>query len=153
MGRKFEYVNRVTSTGYEMKNPEFDLPRRSTKHSIAYDFFSPETFTVQPKESYMLWSGVKAQFQDDEALLLNVRSSMGKKKIMLGNTQAWIECDYYGNPDNEGEIGILLYNYGDTPWEVNKGDKIAQGMFIKYLITDDDNAEGTRNGGWGSTGK
>lgn len=144
MGRKFEYVSRI-------KERDFELPKRSTKHSIAYDFFSPETFIVQPKESYMLWSGIKAKFQDDEALLLNVRSSMGKKKIMLGNTQAWIECDYYNNPNNEGEIGILLYNYGDTPWEVNAGDRVAQGMFIKYLTTDDDNAKAMRLGGWGST--
>ena len=144
MGRKFEYVSRI-------KERDFELPKRSTKHSIAYDFFSPETFTVQPKGSYMLWSGVKAQFQDDEALLLNVRSSMGKKKIMLGNTQAWIECDYYNNSNNEGEIGILLYNNVEATWEVSIGDRVAQGMFIKYLITDDDNADGMRLGGWGST--
>ena len=78
---------------------------------------------------------------------------MGKKNIMLSNTQAWIESDYYNNKDNEGEIGLFFYNYGDEKWEVKKGDSIAQGMFIKYLTTDDDNAEGIRNGGWGSTSK
>lgn len=151
MSRKFEYVSRITSTGYEMKNPKFDLPKRATQHSIAYDFYSPEDFVVEPHSKYMLWTGVKAQFLDDEALLLNVRSSMGKKNIMLSNTQAWIESDYYNNKDNEGEIGLLFYNYGDEKWEVKKGDRIAQGMFIKYLTTDDDNAEGIRNGGFGST--
>ena len=151
MSRKFEYVSRITSTGYEMKTPEFNLPKRATKHSIAYDFYSPEDFVVEPHSKYMLWTGVKAQFLDDEALLLNVRSSMGKKNIMLSNTQAWIESDYYNNKDNEGEIGLFFYNYGDEKWEVKKGDRIAQGMFIKYLTTDDDNAEGIRNGGFGST--
>ena len=153
MSRKFEYVNRVTSTGYEMKNPGFDLPKRATKHSIAYVFFSPEDFVVEPHSKYMLWTGVKAQFLDDEALLLNVRSSMGKKNIMLSNTQAWIESDYYNNKNNEGEIGLFFYNYGNEKWEVKQGDRIAQGMFIKYLTTDDDNAEGVRVGGWGSTSK
>lgn len=153
MSRKFEYVNRVTSTGYEMKNPGFDLPKRATKHSIAYDFYSPEDFVVEPHSKYMLWTGVKAQFLDDEALLLNVRSSMGKKNIMLSNTQAWIESDYYNNKNNEGEIGLFFYNYGNEKWEVKQGDRIAQGMFIKYLTTDDDNAEGVRVGGWGSTSK
>ena len=153
MSRKFEYVNRVTRTGYEMKNPGFDLPKRATKHSIAYDFYSPEDFVVEPHSKYMLWTGVKAQFLDDEALLLNVRSSMGKKNIMLSNTQAWIESDYYNNKNNEGEIGLFFYNYGNEKWEVKQGDRIAQGMFIKYLTTDDDNAEGVRVGGWGSTSK
>lgn len=153
MSRKFEYVNRVMSTGYEMKNPGFDLPKRATKHSIAYDFYSPEDFVVEPHSKYMLWTGVKAQFLDDEALLLNVRSSMGKKNIMLSNTQAWIESDYYNNKNNEGEIGLFFYNYGNEKWEVKQGDRIAQGMFIKYLTTDDDNAEGVRVGGWGSTSK
>ena len=149
--RKFEYVNRVLSTGYSMKEPEFDLPKRATKNSIAYDFYSPEDFVVEPHSKYMLWTGIKAQFQDDEALILNVRSSMGKKNIMLSNTQAWVESDYYNNENNEGEIGLFFYNYGDEKCEVKKGDRIAQGMFIKYLITDNDNAEGTRNGGFGST--
>lgn len=153
MSRKFEYVNRVTSTGYEMKNPGFNLPKRATKHSIAYDFYSPEDFVVEPHSKYMLWTGVKAQFLDDEALLLNVRSSMGKKNIMLSNTQAWIESDYYNSKNNEGEIGLFFYNYGNEKWEVKQGDRIAQGMFIKYLTTDDDNAEGVRVGGWGSTSK
>ena len=153
MSRKFEYVNRVMRTGYEMKNPGFDLPKRATKHSIAYDFYSPEDFVVEPHSKYMLWTGVKAQFLDDEALLLNVRSSMGKKNIMLSNTQAWIESDYYNNKNNEGEIGLFFYNYGNEKWEVKQGDRIAQGMFIKYLTTDDDNAEGVRVGGWGSTSK
>ena len=86
--RKFEYVNRVLSTGYSMKEPEFDLPKRATKNSIAYDFYSPEDFVVEPHSKYMLWTGIKAQFQDDEALILNVRSSMGKKNIMLSTTNA-----------------------------------------------------------------
>ena len=151
MSRKFEYVDRVISTGYEMKTPDFDLPKRATKNSIAYDFYSPEDFIVKPHEKYMLWSGVKAKFLDDEALILNVRSSMGKKNIMLANTQAWIESDYYNNKSNEGEIGLMFYNYGEENWEVKKGDRVAQGMFIKYLITDDDNAEGIRIGGFGSS--
>ena len=144
MSRKFEYISTVT-------NPDFDLPKRATAHSIAYDIYSPEDFTVKPEEKYMLWSNIKAQFNPDEALLVNVRSSMGKKNIMLANTQGWIESDYYNNPDNEGNIGLMFYNYGTEEWKVQKNDRVAQTMFIKYLVTDDDNAEGTRSGGWGST--
>ena len=144
MSRKFEYISTVT-------NPDFNLPKRATAHSIAYDIYSPVDFTVKPGEKYMLWTNVKAQFNSDEALLINVRSSMGKKSIMLANLQGWIECDYYNNADNEGNIGLMFYNYGTEEWKIQKNDRIAQAMFIKYLVTDDDNAEGIRSGGWGST--
>lgn len=52
-----------------------------------------------------------------------------------------------------GEIGLLFYNYGEETWKVNKNDRIAQGMFIKYLKTNDDEVENERQGGWGSTNK
>lgn len=141
--RKFEKVSRIE---------EVKLPERSTKNAMAYDFFSPIDFEVKPKQTYLLKTGVKAQFESDIGLILNVRSSMGKKHIMLANSSGWIDSDYYNNEDNEGEIGFLFYNYGDTTWEVKAGDKIGQGMFVKYYTTDDDNAEGERTGGWGSTG-
>ena len=125
MSRKFEYISTVT-------NPDFDLPKRATAHSIAYDIYSPEDFTVKPGEKYMLWSNIKAQFNPDEALLVNVRSSMGKKNIMLANTQGWLESDYYNNADNEGNIGLMFYNYGTEEWKIQKNDRVAQAMFIKY---------------------
>ena len=152
MLRKFEFVERVKSTGYEMKEPGFDLPKRSTKKSMAYDFYSPEDFELKPKEAYMLKTGVKAYMSDDEGLILNVRSSIGKKHIMLANTSAWIDSDFYNNPNNEGEIGLMFYNYGDETWKVNKNDRVAQAMFVKYLITDDDNTTAERVSGIGSTG-
>lgn len=146
MNRKFEKVERV-------KNIDFNLPIRSTKNSMAYDIYSPESFKLQPKETYMLKTGIKAQMGEDEGLILNVRSSMGKKHIMLANTNGWIDSDYYNNLDNEGEIGLLFYNYGEETWEVEKGERVGQAMFINFLKCDDDEAEGERLGGFGSTSK
>lgn len=151
--RKFEYVSRVLSTGYEMKEPMFDLPKRATKNSMAYDFYSPEDFKVEPKGTYFLKTGIKANMNSDEGLILNPRSSMGKKNIMFANTNGWIDSDFYNNEDNEGEIGLLFYNFGEEVWEVKRNDRIAQGMFVKYLVTDDDETTNTRKGGWGSSGK
>lgn len=150
--RKFEFVKRINESAGTTEMIA-RLPERSTKNSMAYDFFALEDFEVGPGEKYMYKSGIKAKMNEDEGLILNVRSSMGKKGIMLANTSAWIDSDYYDNSDNEGEIGIYFYNYGTEIWKVNAGDKIAQGMFIKYLITDDDTANGERTGGFGSTGK
>ena len=142
----------VVSDKYRKNNVDIKLPTRATKNSIGYDFYSPIAVDIEPMHSQMIWTDVKAIFNSDEALLINVRSSMGKQPVMISNTQGWIESDYANNPDNDGNIGFRLFNLGDTIYTVRVGDRIGQGMFIKYLTTDDDNATSTRNGGFGTTG-
>ena len=129
------------------------LPKRGTSKAIAYDIYSPIDITINPMTSGMIWTDVKAYFQDDEALLINVRSSMGKQPVMLANTQGWIESDYYGNKDNDGNLGVNLFNLGQTPYEIKTGDRIAQCMFIKRLDSDNGNTDDVRTGGFGSSGK
>ena len=146
--RRFE----VVSDKYRKNNVDIKLPTRATKNSIGYDFYSPIAVDIEPMHSQMIWTDIKAIFNSDEALIINVRSSMGKQPVMIANTQGWIESDYANNPDNDGNIGFRLFNLGDTIYTVRVGDRIGQGMFIKYLTTDDDNATSTRNGGFGSTG-
>ena len=75
-----------------------------------------------------------------------------KHGIMLANSTGIIDADYYNNPDNEGHIMVALLNMTDKVFHVNKGDRIAQGVFTAYLKADDDNASGKREGGIGSTG-
>ena len=147
MNRYFEVVK-----DEHRKNPdkEIQLPKRQTEHSIAYDFYSPVDCTVEPMKSAMIWTDVKVFFQPDEALLINVRSSMGKQPIMIANTQGWIDSDYYGS-DNDGNIGFRLFNLGDTPYQIKQGDRIGQGMFINYLVADNGNTDVKRVGGFGST--
>lgn len=135
------------------KNETARLPLRATAHSVGYDFFSPVDIEIPPMSAAMIWTDVKAWFDPDEALLINVRSSMGKQPVMLANTQGWIESDYYSNPDNDGNIGIRLFNLGQTPYKIERGQRFAQGMFIKYLIAENCNSDSERVGGIGSTGK
>ena len=90
--------------------------------------------------------------QDDEFLMLDVRSSMGGK-FMLANTIGIIDSDYYSNENNDGNIGIFLKNISNEVQTIERGSRIAQGIFTKYLITETDNATNTRKGGWGSTGR
>lgn len=127
------------------------LPERSTKNAMAYDFYSPIDFKLEPKQTLLVKTGIKANMPDDVGLILNVRSSMGKKHIMLANSSGWVDSDYYGNVDNDGEIGFMFYNYGEDIWEVKAGDRIGQGMFIKYCTIEDDSVDTDRVGGWGST--
>ena len=149
MSRYFEIV----SDKYRKNEGEIILPTRATKHSIAYDFYSPVDIKINPMRSVMIWTDVKAKFNADEALLINVRSSMGKQPVMMANTQGRIESDYYSNPDNDGNIGIRLFNLGDDPYYITAGERIAQGMFIKYLTADNGNTDNIRQGGFGSTNK
>ena len=142
---KFEYVTR--------SNKDFDLPRRQTAKSAGYDFYSPEDFTLYPGEIKEIKLQVKVQIKDGELLWLVPRSSLGwKYNVRLVNTVGIIEPDYYGNPDNEGELGLKLENCGERILYVKKNDRLIQGIFLKFDITEDDQASGTRVGGFGSTG-
>ena len=133
---------------------DINLPVRSTKHSAGYDFISPFSFELNPGETIKVPSGVKVCMNEDEFLAILVRSSMGfKYNIRLCNQVGIIDSDYYNNEDNEGHMFIALKNEGEKVYKVEKGDKYAQGIFQKFLLTDDDEATGDRAGGLGSTNK
>ena len=119
---------------------------------MAYDFYANDTYAVKPNEIVKIWTDVKAYMQDNECLVINVRSSMGGK-FMLANTQGWIDADYYSNENNDGNIGVFLKNISDKEIIINKGERIAQGVFLNFLIADNGNTNRTRAGGFGSSGK
>lgn len=142
----------VVKDEHRKNSGDIELPTRATKDSAGYDFYSPISVDIEPMHSQMIWTDVKAICESDETLIMTVRSSMGKQPVMIANTMGVIDSSYANNPDNDGNIGIRLFNLGDTIYTVHTGDRVAQGIFIKYLITDDDNVTAERNGGYGSTG-
>ena len=149
--RSFEYVVE-DKREYQGVLPE--LPRRATKHSAGYDFFSPVDLTIKPHSMQMIWTNVKASFLEDEVLVLCVTSGMGKRGIMLANNIGIIDSDYYGNINNDGNIGFRLYNFNEQTYTVKIGDKIGQGIFTKFLTVDnEEKIENVRIGGFGSTDK
>lgn len=129
---------------------EVILPTRGSSTAMAYDFYAPETYSVMPNTIVKVWTDVKAYMQENECLIINVRSSMGGK-FMLANTSGWIDADYYSNENNDGNIGIFLKNIGDKVQTINKGDRIAQGAFFNFLVADNGNTDNVRKGGFGST--
>lgn len=142
--RRFELVSRMNS-GW--------MPKRSTANSAGYDFFVQEDVVCKSHEITLVKTGIKAQFPSDEVLLLFNRSSNPKKKgLIIPNGVGVVDADYYNNPDNEGEIGGLFRNDLDEDVILKAGEKMMQGIFVKYGIVDDDDATGNRNGGFGSTG-
>ena len=142
--------------GWEDKG--INLPVRKTKFSAGYDIETAEDVTVPSFKKGMnptlISTGLKAYMEDDEVLMLYNRSSNPKKKgLVLSNSVGVIDKDYYGNVDNDGHIMFAFYNIKDEDVTIKKGEAIGQGIFQKYLVTDDDNAEGERKGGFGSTSK
>ena len=140
--------------GFENKN--INLPVRKTKYSAGYDIEAAEDTVVPSFKKGMnptlVKTGLKAYMQDDEVLLLYNRSSNPKKKgLIIPNSVGVIDKDYYGNPDNDGHFMFAFYNMKDEDVLIKKGEAIGQAIFTKFLITDDDNAEGERKGGFGST--
>ena len=145
--RRFEVVSRC-------KDMNIELPKRKTKKSAGYDFFAIEDFTLYPNKLCIVPTGVKAYMEDDEVLYLHIRSSVAfKRGVRMLNSIGVIDADFVDNPDNEGEISLGLLSHNDDIVHIQKGERIAQGVFHKFLITDDDNAKDQRVGGIGSTDK
>lgn len=137
-------------SGFEQ---EFFIPQRATNKSAGYDFKTPVSFSIHSGQTYKVYTNIKAFMQDDEYLDLNIRSSMGmKKNLRIKNCTGIIDADYFSNESNDGNIIIALKNEGQVIF-IERGEKIAQGIFKKYLITTDDNpVKQIRTGGIGSTG-
>ena len=131
-----------------------EMPRRSTAEAAGYDFYTPYEFTVEPQKTVIVKTWVKAHMPKGEVLIIADRSSMGiKKGLIIPNGIGIIDSDYYGNEDNDGNIMVALYNIGTESVTIKAGDKVCQGVFIPFKTVDDDNAEGERTGGIGSTGE
>lgn len=130
------------------------LPKRETVHAAGYDLKVAEDTEIAPGEIVLVPTGVKAYMQDGEVLYLYDRSSNPRKKgLVLINSVGVIDGDYYNNASNEGHIFAQMQNISDQVVQLEKGDRIAQGVFAPFLVVDGDSATGSRTGGFGSTGK
>lgn len=140
--------------GFE--NMNINLPIRKTKYSAGYDIEAAEDCVIPPfkrgDKPFLIKTGLKAYMQDDEYLkLCNRSSNPGKRGLILANSIGIVDADYYGNPDNDGHIMFAFYNIKEEETVIKKGDCIGQAIFEKFLVVDNDVAEGERTGGFGST--
>ena len=154
---------------------DINLPVRKTKNSVGYDIEAAED-TIIPSiwknifgnfskfikgdkeyleiKPTLVKTGLKSYFGEDEVLMLANRSSNpGKKGLILANSLGIIESDYYENPDNDGHLMYAYYNFFPVDITIKKHDTIGQAYFQNFLKVDNDNAEGIRTGGFGSTDK
>lgn len=144
------------------------LPKRATAGSAGYDFFSPVDFELKPGETIKIPTGIRCEMNNDWVLQIFPRSGLGfKYRCQLDNTVGIIDSDYFYS-DNEGHIFIKItndtkVNYDDyiddirkmprQKIEIKRGEGFAQGIFLPYGLTVDDDCTGVRNGGFGSTDK
>jgi dUTP pyrophosphatase len=147
-------VDPFTQLPVEVYAP-INLPARATRRSAGYDFYLPQDVTLLPAQKTVIWTDVKAYMQEDEVLELYPRSSLGiKQGIMFSNTVGIIDSDYYQNVGNDGNIGLALLNTSGRGVELKAGERIAQGIFKKFLRADVDTViTEERVGGTGSTGE
>jgi len=155
--RKFEKISFEQFTN-DISNDKklydsYLIPSRSTKNSAGYDFKAIQDFTIKPNEIKKIPTGIKACMNNDEVLLLIVRSSMGfKYNIRMCNQVGVIDSDYYNNASNEGHMWVSLKNEGDKEYTVKVGEAFVQGIFTKFLAVDnEEEINNKRSGGFGST--
>lgn len=161
--RGFEIVS-------NFKKKDINLPVRKTNASAGYDFEAAESLIVPSiwkvlaekvfigeatgLKATLIPTGIKSYMLDDEYLQLSIRSGTALKTgLILANGVGIVDSDYYDNPDNEGHIMFPVHNLGFKDKLIKKGERIGQGLFLKYLKVDDDITDGTRTGGFGSTDK
>ena len=147
--RGFEIVTAYTDKGVA-------LPMRKTACSAGYDLSAAEDVSLAPHRVTPVPTGLKAYMQPDEYLGIHVRSGFSIRNLVsCVNGEGIIDADYYDNADNEGHIFVALINLGDSPVQIAKGTRIAQGIFYRYLTVDGDTAGAgdVRSGGLGSTGE
>ncbi|MBF0699753.1 dUTP diphosphatase [Streptococcus danieliae] len=143
--------------GFELVTAYTDsqlLPKRETAHAAGYDLKVAEAMVIGPGEIRLVPTGVKAYMQANEVLYLYDRSSNPRKKgLVLINSVGVIDGDYYGNEANEGHIFAQMQNITDQPVALEVGERIVQAVFAPFLLADNDQAGGQRQGGFGSTGR
>ena len=151
---KYGWREEPIQTAYD----NIKIPERKTMYSAGYDISTPLGFVMKPHERITIPTGIKAVFTPNEAriyhLQLFIRSSIGiTRHVVMANQTGVIDADYAGNPDNDGDMLIALYNNSEHDVRFETGERLIQGIFLIYGLTTDDHASGERDGGVGSTGR
>lgn len=137
----------------EISYDDIKLPVRATKYSAGYDFFSPLDFTLAPGNTIKIPTGIRILLDRDKFLAIVPRSGLGfKYRLQLDNTIGIIDADY-SDSSNEGHIWAKITNDGHKTLKIAKGEAFMQGIIMQYFLTEDDAADGVRDGGFGSTTK
>lgn len=164
MRKLTNHINEDRITDELIENVEHLLEEEKVDEATAIDL-KAMTCTLEEMATYtkrtgikptLVPTGIKAICNDDESIELVLRSSTPLKYwLVMANSIGIIDSDYYGNPSNDGEIFFQLINFSPVPIKLQKGEKIGQIIFKKFLVTDDDHLSDKKDrvGGFGSSDK
>ena len=128
--------------------PDAQIPARSSAGSAGYDFYIYEDVTFYPGEYKLLSTHISVDMPGDIHMQLHARSSLySKRGFEMPNSPGIIDSDY------ADAIFISLANRNNIPVTLKKGDRVAQGVFLPYVLAAEDKATGDRLGGLGSSGR
>ena len=137
---------------YDYLLDDIPMPKRATVGSAGYDICAPYDVDLEPGEEANIPTGLKCKINNGWALFALPKSGLGfKYYTRLANTIGLIDEDYYNNENNEGHMWVKIRNEGSKPLHIDCGKGMCQMVFLPYGITYDDEAEGIREGGFGST--
>ena len=132
---------------------ELPLTTRATAGSAGYDFVCPAAITLEPGESIVIPTGMRAFMEAGWVLLIFPRSGLGfKHHLRLANTTGVIDSDYV-NAANSGHILVKVVNGCDHAFTLQRGERFCQGVFVPYGLAEEASQPGERSGGLGSTGR
>jgi dUTP pyrophosphatase len=143
---------------FKKMTPTAKLPTRHTPLSAGVDFYSDMEVDIPPMKSAIISTGISwnpdmAHTSYTVALIIQSRSGLSFKHGIEAGNSGVIDADYIPNENEDAIIHVKLYNYSDTPFKVNVGDKIAQGVLqLIPLVEDVENLDSDRQGkGFGSS--
>ncbi len=128
------------------------LPTYQTAGSVGFDIYSREDMEIQPHEIALIPGNIIVETPQGYMLLVALRSSTPRKKgLIKPHGIGVIDNDYCGEGD---EIKVQVYNITDKIVKIEKGERVAQGIFVKVdrFEWEETNTMGKTRGGFGSTG-
>jgi len=137
---------------FERIHPDARVPTKAYPTDAGFDFYACEDVLIPPREMREVRTGVRLCVPEGWCMLLKPRSSQGKRGIQI---HQGVYDAYY-----TGELTIFVYNHTDDYYKIEKGDKIAQGVFVPVWSVEfvegkipelDESKRGER--GLGSTGR
>lgn len=131
---------------------ELPLPKRQTEGAAAFDMTAREDVTIEAGKIGYIPLNIAVETPANHFLLMAARSGTHKKGLMLANGMGIIDPDYSGNED---ELRAAYYNFTDKPVSIEKGERIAQALFVPIATfewTEVDEMPNKTRGGFGTTG-
>jgi dUTP pyrophosphatase len=134
---------------------DLPLPQYQTELSAGMDIPAnvESTITLQPGERQLIATGLYLEIPPGYEMQIRPRSGLALKHgITVLNSPGTVDADY------RGEIKVLLINHGQEPFQISKGDRIAQMVLAKHEViswevTSNLNPSDRGEGGYGSSGK